>query len=314
MIEKLLGLPINASAHGGEIDVLMLAVHLLMVILFVGWMGFFLYTVFRFRRSRNPVADYRGVKSHASSYLEVAVVIAELALLAGLSIPLWAKKVNAFPSPEDSVRVRVVAQQYAWNVHYPGPDGIYGRTDIKLVNEQTNPIGLDRDDPHGKDDITTINQLHLPVGKPAIIELSTKDVIHSFFLPHFRVKQDTIPGMTIPVDFTPTQTTDDIREELAKTVQLPTRRTLKLHVAMQDYKNEEGKVILKKGRSVSDSAVKKLLENGITEITIAPRTPTEIACAQLCGLGHYRMRGFMTVEAQQSFDEWIEEELEYLEE
>ena len=97
----------------------------------------------------------------------------------------------------------MIAQQFAWNIHYPGVDGQFGRTDITLVDEEINPIGLDRNG-SGADDIVTLNQLHLPVNKQVMIYLSSKDVIHSFGLPEMRVKQDIIPGMEIPIYFTPT--------------------------------------------------------------------------------------------------------------
>lgn len=312
MIEKLLGLPINASTHGARLDHLMLWVHVLMAVLFVGWIVFFLYTIARFRRSRHPKADYTGVKTHASSYLEAVIAVIEIVLLVGISIPFWSWKVSAFPAESDATRVRVIAQQFAWNIQYPGPDGIFGRTDIKLVDEATNPIGIDRSDPHAKDDITTINQLHLPVNKPVIIELTTKDVIHSFFLPLMRVKQDTIPGMIIPVHFTAALTSDQVREQMATTVSLPTTKKFEGLVAMQDYTGKDGQVILKKGRSISDDALKKLVENEVTNIRVGPRTPMEIACAQLCGLGHYRMRGFLTVQDQKGYEAWLKEELEAL--
>jgi cytochrome c oxidase subunit 2 len=312
MMQKLLGLPIDASAHGARIDGLILWVHVLMVVLFVGWIAFFLFTIARFRRGRHPQADYTGVKTHTSSYLEAAVAVLEIVLLVGISIPFWSWKVSAFPTESDAVRVRVIAQQFAWNIQYPGPDGVFGRTDIKLVNEQTNPIGLDRSDPRAKDDITTINQLHLPVDKPAIIELTTKDVVHSFALPLMRVKQDTIPGMSIPVHFTPTLTSDQVREQMAIPVSLPAKRKLDGWVAMQDYADNAGSVILKKGRAVPEDTAKKLVDAGITNIRVGPRTPMEIACAQLCGLGHYRMRGFLTVHDQKNYDAWLQEELEAL--
>ena len=313
MLEKLLGLPINASAHGARIDQLMFWVHLLMALLFVGWTAFFLYTVVRFRKAKHAKADYTGVKTHASSYLEAAVAVVEVALLVGLSIPFWAWKVSAIPTEPDTERIRVVAQQFAWNVQYPGPDGIFGRTNIKLVNEQTNPLGLDRADPHAKDDVTTINQLHIPVGKPIVIELSTKDVVHSFFLPVMRLKQDTVPGMSIPVHFTATQTSDQLREQMAQTVSLPTAKQYDGYVAMQDYTDKDGTVILKKGRAFNKDAAKKLVENGVTEVRIGPRAAAEIACAQLCGLGHYRMKGFLTIHEQKSYDDWMKEQLEELE-
>ena len=194
-----LGLPALASTHGGQIDAMIGWVHVFMLILFVGWGGFFLYTLVRFRRSRHPVADYTGVTSHASKYSEIAVALVEAVLLFGFAIPLWAARVDSMPPESESLVVRVTAEQFAWNVHYAGPDRVFGRTDIKLLDAQANPLGLDRSDPAAKDDITTLNQLYLPVNTPIIVRLRSKDVIHSFGVPEFRVKQDAIPGLTIPL-------------------------------------------------------------------------------------------------------------------
>jgi cytochrome c oxidase subunit 2 len=315
MLPKILGLPISASEQGVRIDWLIFYVHILMVVLFVGWITFFLYTIFHFRKSRHPRADYAGVKTHASSYLEAAVAVIEVALLVGLSIPFWSWKVSAFPTESNTVRVRVIAQQFAWNIHYPGPDGIFGRTDIKLVDEEKNPIGLDRKgDPHAKDDIVTLNQLHLPVNRPVIIEITTKDVIHSFFLPVMRVKQDAIPGMLIPIHFIPTKTSDQMREELATTIALPTTKGLDSYVAMQDYPAKDGSVLVKKGRAINGETAAKLVENGITAVRIGPRYPAEIACAQLCGLGHYRMKGYLSIDTEQQYQAWIKDQEDSLEE
>jgi cytochrome c oxidase subunit 2 len=308
MLEKLLGLPADASSHGARVDMLMLWVHLLMLVLFVGWIIFFTYTLIRFRKGRNPKADYTGVKTHASSYLEAVVAIIEVALLVGISIPFWAWKVSAFPTSPDAVHIRVIAQQFAWNIHYPGPDGKFGRTDIKLVDESTNPIGLDRSDPNAKDDIVTVNQLHIPVNRPIVLDITTKDVIHSFFLPVMRVKQDAIPGMMIPIHFTATKTSDQLREEMAETVSLPLAKSYDSYVAMQDYTDKDGKVVLAKGHSLAADALATLVSNGVTSISIGPRYAAEIACAQLCGLGHYRMRGFLTIDDQKSYDKWIQDQ------
>src|SRR5262245_8125944 len=129
-----LGLPVAASAHAGEVDHTIVLVHILMAVLFVGWMGFFLYTLWRYRRKSNPVADYTGVTSKSSTYLEAAVFVAEVILLVGFSVPLWAKRVDKFPAEKDAVVVRVVGEQFAWNVHYPGPDGKFGKTDVTLID------------------------------------------------------------------------------------------------------------------------------------------------------------------------------------
>jgi cytochrome c oxidase subunit 2 len=172
----------------------------------------------------------------------VGVLVSEIALLAFFSIPFWSANVDAKPPDGAATEVRVVAEQFSWNFHYPGADGRFGRTSITLVDPD-NPLGLDRRDPAAKDDITTINQLHLPVGQTAVIHLSSKDVIHSLGMPEMRVKQDAIPGIVQPVWFTPTKT----------------------------------------GR-------------------------WEIACSQLCGLAHYRMKAFYTIHTPEQFQAWLVEE------
>ena len=243
---ELLGMPVAASAHAGDVDHTMVLVHALMAVLFVGWSIFFTYVLIRFRRSRHRAASYEGLRGRWSTWLEAGVLVAEVALLAFFSIPIWSARVDAFPSERESTVVRVVAEQFAWNVHYPGADGRFGRTDPALLGP-ANPLGLDRRDPAARDDITTINQLNLPVNRPVIVHLSSKDVVHSFGLPQMRVKQDAVPGIPQPVWFTPTQT----------------------------------------GR-------------------------WEIACSQLCGLGHYRMRGFYTIQSQTDYDAWLSKEAELL--
>lgn len=312
---EFLGLPLDASAHGPKLDQMTVVVHWLMLILFVGWGSFFAYTLVRFRRGRNPKADYAGVKSHVSSYLEVGVALFEAILLIGFAVPLWAERVNDFPTGPDVITIRVVAEQFAWNVHYPGPDGIFGRTDIALVSSD-NPLGLDREDEDAKDDIWTVNQLNLPVNRPAIIRLSSKDVIHSFALPLFRVKQDAIPGEVIPLWFTPTMTTAQIIEASTKTVTISLADTANtvLHalVSRGEYAGADGTVILGMDQSISPEVILLLVEAGIKEVKAVHPTPTEIACAQLCGLGHFRMRGFVTIQTDEEFKAWLEEEASYL--
>lgn len=250
-------MPVSGSAHGPAIDQLIGMMHWLMLILFVGWSIYFVVVLVRFQASKNPVASYAGAKSHVSSYIEVGVVVAEAVLLIGFAIPAWARWVTPHPAEGNALQIRVVAEQFAWNVQYPGPDGVFGRRDIGLV-DSSNPLGLDRSDPFAQDDVTTINQLHLPVDRPVTILLSSKDVIHSFSLPTMRVKQDTIPGMEIPVHFMPVVSTP---EEAS----LP-------------------------GCAANSSC-------------------WEIACAQLCGLGHYRMRGFFQVHSAEGFDAWMGDQL-----
>lgn len=254
-----LGFPLVASGHGGAMDTFILGVHAVMLAVFLGWGTWFAVSLFRFRRTKNPRADYRGLRTRLPFVFAGALALTEGILLFGFSLPFWHETIAAAPDParEDVFVVRVIGQQFQWNVHYPGTDGVFGRTDPALVDDVLNPLGLDNDDPASADDITTLNQLHLPIEKTPMIYLGSKDVIHSFFLPEFRVKQDAIPGMRVPVSFKPTMTSEEFRER-----------------------------------------------------TGDPARDFEIACAQLCGINHYTMRGFVTVETQAQFEAWYAAQLE----
>ena len=199
-----LGLPELASANGRAVDDLMVYVHWLMLVLFVGWIIYFGYVLFRFNAARNKKASYEGSKSKVPSYVELAIVAVEAVLLLGIAVPLWAKNVNQFPKPEDATVVQIMAQQFAWNVRYPGLDGKFGQQDMKLIASD-NVFGVDPADPAGKDDIQVLNEIHVAVNKPVLIYLSSKDVIHSLKLVAMRITQDAIPGLRIPCTFTPTK-------------------------------------------------------------------------------------------------------------
>ena len=201
---KLLGLPETASAQGHKVDNFIVYVHWLMIALFVGWLIYFVFTLYHFRKSRTPKANYFGVRSHTSTYLEVGVVAVEAFLLLFLAIPLWGKVVGDFPKDSESTVVQIVAQQFAWNARYSGPDGEFGAQDMKFVTGD-NVFGVDPADIKGKDDVQVLNEIHVPVDKPVICYVSSKDVIHSFRIVAMRATQDAIPGMRIPVWFQPTK-------------------------------------------------------------------------------------------------------------
>jgi len=203
------GMSEAASAHGKGIDELILYVHLLMGALFVGWVGYFLLVMLRFNRSANPKADYVGARSHASTYLEIGVAVVEGVLLVGLAVPLWARAVDNPPGPsEKPIELQVMAQQFAWAAHFPGTDGKWGKQDTKFA-DRGNPFGLDTADAAAKDDISVVTEAFLlPVNRPIIAKISSMDVIHCFKSAAMRVTQDAIPGLSIPVHFTPTKTGD----------------------------------------------------------------------------------------------------------
>ena len=204
---KILGMPELDSSNGKAVDDLIVYVHWLMFVLLVGWSLYFLYALWRFNAKRNPKADYEGSKSLLPKYTEIAVVVAEAVLLIIVAMPIWAKNVNHFPDPKDATVIQVMAQQFAWNALYPNPSpdappGQFGRQDMKLISND-NIFGMDMTDPMNKGTIQVLNEIHVPVGKPVLIYLGSKDVIHSFKLLAMRMTQDAIPGLRIPLTFTP---------------------------------------------------------------------------------------------------------------
>jgi cytochrome c oxidase subunit II len=203
-INELTGIVPNASEHGTNIDHMLEFCHWFMAALFVGWITYFFYAVWRFSAKRNPKANYYGVTSKASVHLEASVVLLEAVILLGFALPLWGARVapESWPDKEKALRVRAIGEQFAWNFHYTGPDGVFGRQDNRLISGQ-NPIGLDSNDPASADDIVTKGDLALEQYRPTVIEISSKDVIHSLSLHTMRMTQDAIPGSVIPMWFRP---------------------------------------------------------------------------------------------------------------
>lgn len=192
---------------------------------------------YRYQDREGAVASYWH--DHAGlewSWTGVTALILFFFLFGALR--LWGQIVNT-PPPADALLIEITGQQFVWNVRYPGADGALGRTDARQATQE-NPIGLDRSDPASADDMLLLNQLYLPQGRAVQLQIRSLDVLHSVFLPNFRVKQDAVPGMTVRTWFVP--------------------------------------------RDAGDY---------------------EIACAEHCGLGHYRMRGQVHVIPAAEFDQTL---------
>jgi cytochrome c oxidase subunit 2 len=200
------GLPIAASTYAHDIDFGIILIHIAMIVIFVLWGIFFTYLLIKYRRRDGVPAEREKEHGVLSSLApDIIVMVFEIGLIVFYAIPSWSRIKMEFPKPEEANQIDIIGEQFAWNVHYPGADGKFGRRDAKLVHF-SNPIGLDRDDKDAQDDIVFANEIHMPEGKPTLIRLSSKDVIHSFWIPEFRIKQDAMPGMVIPVWVQPTQT------------------------------------------------------------------------------------------------------------
>ncbi len=211
-------LPEQASTYAGQIDGMFHLIMWITGVIFVIVEAVLLFFLWRYRHREGRVARY----THGNNRLEVIWTIVPAlicVMLALLSRRIWTEIKEQMP--HDAVEIQVTGEQFAWNMRYPGADGKFDTAD----------------------DIVTLNQLHFPVGKPIVVTLTSKDVIHSFFLPEFRVKQDAVPGMKTRIWF--------------------------------------------EGNRVGH---------------------WEIACAELCGLGHYRMKGFLTADTPEDYEKWLAEQ------
>lgn len=235
-------LPEAASTDAAALDAVLVAVHTHIFVLAAAWGLLFVWLLVRFRRRRQPVARYHGVAGWLPAVAIGAVILGDLIILASSALPAWAARTTPPASSPDSLEVRVIAEQFAWNIHYPGADRTFGATQTRLISA-ANPLGIDRADPAARDDIGLINVLTVPVGRQVIVHLTSRDVIHGFTLLEMRVKQDATPGMTVRTWFTPTHPGE-----------------------------------------------------------------WQIGCSQLCGLGHYRMKGTFTVLSAAAWQTWLQRE------
>ncbi|MBI3209729.1 MAG: cupredoxin domain-containing protein [Candidatus Solibacter usitatus] len=195
------------------------------------------FVIFRYRDR-----GQRATFSTGSTRLEIILISLTAILFLGAvaaSSGLWSA-VHFTSMQSSDLKIETAGKQFAWSFRYPGPDGKFGKTDVRLINDAAgNPFGIPDDDAAGKDDIAT-SALRIPAGRPVQLLLHSHDVLHNFFVRELRVKQDLVPGMEIP-----------LRIQADKT---------------GEY---------------------------------------EIACSELCGLGHHQMRSVLIVMPAAEFDAWL---------
>jgi cytochrome c oxidase subunit 2 len=243
MIERFL--PVAGSAHAEALDAVLYSVHAHMAVQAIAWGLFFVFVLVRFRRRVHPQARHSGLHPIIPAIAIGFVIAGDAIILATAALPAWFER-SAMPSDAAPLEINVVAEQFVWNIHYPGPDNTFGRTSQALIGV-ANPLGIDRTDADAHDDIGLLNMLTLPLGRPVIIHLSSRDVIHSFTLNEMRVRHDAVPGIPTRTWFTP--------------------------VVVGQW---------------------------------------DIACSQLCGVGHYRMRGEYRVLPSEEWERWLASELALL--
>ena len=351
-------LPQDYSIHGQAMDSLFTATFWICVIAWVlvqGAMIVFLVK-YRHRDSRK-----KAIFSHGNTRLEMIWTLIPAVILLGLAFwnkAVWERfRFNPDLQQGDVAKILVIGQQFKWNVVYPGPDGQFGRylvfpkptdmkwpdgkprfnvqgpaflpyTDaVKAINQYIdgeNPLGKDMLDPAGKDDNWTPTpgrEINIPANRPVEVQLSSKDVIHSFFLPNFRVKLDAVPGMRGMISFTSTKTssqreaesrekmkTADVLDAITRDSKLSYYITIlsdtpgavkdprKDEYLYQDKSNpKKPSTIIRNAQPITKGRLESLLKEGIDEITVYRPGYFEVVCEELCGGQHFSMRGQLYV-------------------
>lgn len=202
-------LPTPASEHGVWVDDMFNLTLFFTGIVFIVTQILTFYFAYKYRQKKESKAYYFP-HNNKLELLWTAVPAVVLTILVTLGIENWSKITS--PAPENARIIEVTAQQFNWIVRYPGSDNVLGEREFEKISGE-NQLGINWDDKNSRDDFYT-TEIHLVVGQPVLFKLGAKDVLHSFYLPHFRVKQDCVPGIPTQFWLTPTITTKEMRKDL----------------------------------------------------------------------------------------------------
>jgi cytochrome c oxidase subunit 2 len=270
-----LGTP--ASEHGPDYDNLMTIS--LALIFFVQTITQFLlyYFAFKNRGKKDKVAFYYA----DNDKLEFIWTIIPVIVLSGLilyGLYAWTNIMFVEDKGNDSIYVEVYAKQFSWEVRYAGKDGVLGKANVRYI-DGVNTMGVDMSDPYAQDDIT-VNELHIPKGKQVIFKFRSQDVLHSAYMPHFRAQMNVVPGMVTEFAFTPTITTDEMREDpkIAQKV-----------ANINNIRSKRSNELVQKGES-----------------PLEPYTfDYFVTCNKICGQSHYNMQMKLVVDEAGDFNKWL---------
>lgn len=257
-----------ASVHGSALDSMFNITLIFTGIVFIITTIALFWFAYKYRWQENRKAQFIA-HDNRLEVLWTAIPAVVMTLLVVRGLNAWNTVMADVGSSEDYFEIEATGQQFNWIIRYPGQDGKLGARDYKLTTAG-NQLGQDFTDAKNWDDVIVGQELYLPVGKKVRVRITAKDVLHNFFLPQFRVKMDAVPGMPTYFVFTPLKTTAEYRSELRK---------------YPEY-NEPF--------DPADPTGPKRWE----------KFEYELACAELCGKGHYSMRRILRIVSQEEFDAW----------
>ena len=264
----------SASAHGVELDSLFNTTTIVTGLVFVLTQVLLFWFAFKYRGR----ANHQAVHISHDNRLEMVWMIVPTIVMATLvvfGLRAWNNVMADVTEDEDYIEIEATGMQFAWIIRYPGPDGKLGDRYYKNITG-ANPLGQLWQDERNLDDFQP-NEIVLPVNKKVRVKITARDVLHNFYLPHFRVKMDAVPGMPTYFVFTPTKTTNDYRKGLSKYAE---------YQAPADPSDPESP-------------------------TLWESFNYELACAELCGSGHFSMRTPVRIVSESEYNVWLSEQKSY---
>lgn len=258
-----------ASAHGGELDSIFSITLFFTGIVFVLTQIALFWFSYVYKKEPGRKASFISHDNRLEMiWTIVPAVVMTILVINGLVA--WNDVMADVTEDEDYLEIEATGYQFAWTIRYPGADGKIGTKNFRLIDLGNNPLGQDWNDPKNIDDFHA-DEIVLPVGKKVRVRITSRDVLHNFYLPHFRVKMDAVPGIPTYFVFTPEKTTEEYREMLK---------------AYPEYQ----------------------VPSDPNDPESEPKWKTfnyELACAELCGIGHYSMRKIVKIVSEEEYNAWL---------
>lgn len=266
-------LPEAASVHGKDLDWLMWFNMSIIGIVFVIINILLFYFSYKYYSRPDLQATYYP-HNNKLELIWTVVPAAALAVIIILGLKMW--NTITEPAQDDAIVIELYAKQFDWTARYAGKDNKLGHSNYKLI-EGSNALGMDTLDPVGADDIIVRNELHIPVGKQIEFKIHSRDVIHSAFMPHFRIQMNAVPGMTTSMHMTPSITTEEMRKHPEVITQMKMINDRRAAKGEEPY--EFNYVLL---------------------------------CNKICGASHSNMQMNVVVETPEQYEAWLAKQKPYL--
>ena len=272
-------LPSASSEHGSEYDNLMWISFAIIFFTQTITQALLHYFAYKYRGEKGKKALFYADNDRLEAIWTIIPVIA----LAGLilyGLYTWTD-IMTVEENEEALVVELYAQQFNWKARYAGDDGVLGDANVRFLQDfdGKNLVGIDATDPNGFDDIV-VQELHLPAGREVIFKMRSQDVLHSAYMPHFRAQMNCVPGMITEFAFTPTVTSEDMRQtdEIKAKVK-----------KINSIRRENSQVLIAKGEEALEPYVFDYL----------------LLCNKICGASHYNMQMKIVIETPEEFEKWM---------